>query len=885
MIKYILTHIRLFKRKFRREYQTHTFIWKSFRSFLLVSLFFLLLWPYIRPIFTNIIKVNPCGAEFTLVFISVGLFLFSTYIAIVRQKITFAFISSSVLFCGSVLLCLAFMDVPMWLCMIIFFIATLLINVLCQQLKPKKKTLSNLPTELLGRSRMFNRIHSVIRTRSNRDNNFEGYASGFVVAIYGEWGSGKTYFLNYLSERLSKCFTKEFYDDKLEVIYTAPYRICKVNLWEYSTPNEAWKGIASILTSTISGTPSGQHVSRLSSLCTSVMPSPYNGLLFLLTELFFSSDDKTDRNLVEMISRKIKLGQKVVIIFDDIERANCDIITGLLPLMEKLKRIEGLLILCAIAKSELVKKLKPIYDEESTFGYLMKVVDISFELPELTDATIQNKISHDLCEKYEDCKLLNIFFEKYKLEFRTPRQIERILDHLSSVERMYFNDVEVSESEEMLMGKQEEFCVFLIEIVRMFYQPVFSEALEMEGGMKWLASRSMYFSSPLISIDKDYSHRNKFIESYKITGAFIKHDGLLQEILKRIASYEYPIISRAIKKDYARRLALNDKESKQFVEIHQGAIFKNLDEMIIDFFRDKSSAPEYIPEAVACLFEYTINNIWSDYHTEFLFSLIGDYEKKKSMKKYKNYYSSLYINAEHIIRFINSCYHKHNRDIRGKILNAYKLLLRETDMRDHYKALCHCFSLNEHKEEYIEHGSLKKHHETLQEPCIIVCLHLCIYYTMKLIALILNKSEQFFINEYLLLNVFLFDSNFTYSRCFRYAIKISAEKIEFSEGNTLNFLKYMTIRQDIQGLPDVTKQLAFCNKIFIMQPLFTKLRPYMRDDVETHNLVQDLKRMCEEALENCNTQKKFQNAVHETLKMLTSISVNTATTEQCRNSS
>lgn len=881
MIRHITVRIRLLKRNVCREYKKYPFIWKSFLLFLCVSLFFLLLWPYIRPIFTNIIKVNPCGAELTLVFISVGLFLFSTYVAIVRQKITFAFISSTVLFCGSVLLCLAFMDVPMWLCMIIFFSATLLINVLCQQLKPKKKTLSNLPTELLGRSRMFNRIHSVIRTRSNRDNNFEGYASGFVVAIYGEWGSGKTYFLNYLSERLSKCFTKEFYDDKLEVIYTAPYRICKVNLWEYSTPNEAWKGIASILTSTISGTPSGQHVSRLSSLCTSVMPSPYNGLLFLLTKLFFSSDDKMDRNLVEMISRKIKLGQKVVIIFDDIERANCDIITGLLPLMEKLKRIEGLLVLCAIAKKELVEKLKPIYDEETTSGYLTKIVDISFELPELTDATIQNKISHDLCEKYEDCKLLNIFFEKYKLEFHTPRQIERILDHLSSIERMYFNNVVLNESEGLSINQREEFCVFLIEIVRMFYQSVFNEALEKKGGMKELASRSMFFSSPLISIDKDNSRRNEFIEGYKITGAYIEHDGLLQEILKRIASYEAPIISRAIKKDYARRLALNDKESKQFIEIHQGAISKNLDEMIIDFFHDKSSAPEYIPEAVVCLFEYTINNIWSDYHAEFFCSLIGDYEKKKSIKKYNNYYLSLYINSEHIIRFINSCYHKHNRDIRGKILNAYKLLLRETDIRDYYKALCHCFSLNEYDEEYIEHGSLKKNHEALQEPCITVRLYLCIYYTMELIDLILNKKEQFIKNEYSLLNVFLFDTIFAYSRCFRYAIKIAAEKIEFSESNTLNFLKYMTIRRDIQGLPDVTKQLAFCNKIFIMQPLFTKLRPNMRDDVETHNLVQDLKRMCEGALENCNTQKKFQNAVRETLKMLTSISVNTTTTEQC----
>lgn len=346
-----------------------------------------------RSLFGYIIKVNTNRAEFALAGISVGLFLFSTYIAIARQKITCAFISSSLLLLCSSLLCMVSVDVPMWLCMVILYAGAFFYGTLCQRIKTQKKALVKMPTELLGRTRMFNRIHSVIRAHSNKKIFFEGYASGIVVAIYGEWGSGKTFFLNYISKRFSKCFTKEFYDDKLEGAYTAPYRVCKVNLWEYNTPNEAWKGIANILTSTISGNPTGQHVSRLSSLCTSVMPSPYRDLLFLLTELFFSSQDKMDQNLVELISSKIKLGQKVVIIFDDIERANCDIIIGLLPLIEKLKRIENLLILCAIAKKELVEKLKPRYDEEATYGYLTKIVDISFELPGLTVATIQKKYS------------------------------------------------------------------------------------------------------------------------------------------------------------------------------------------------------------------------------------------------------------------------------------------------------------------------------------------------------------------------------------------------------------------------------------------------------------------------------------------------------------
>lgn len=876
MIKQVLTHISFYKEKIRREYQTYPFLWKSFLLFIFVLMFFLLLWPYIRPFFTNIIKDNPCGAEFTLVFISVGLFLFSTYIAIARQKRTFAFISSLVLLCSSSLLCLASMDVPMRLYMIIFFSAALLINVLCQQLKPQKKTLIKMPTELLGRARMFNRIHSVIRAYSNRKNKFEGHASGIVVAIYGEWGSGKTYFLNYLSERFSKCFTKEFYDDKLEGAYTAPYRVCKVNLWEYSTANEAWKGIAGILTSTISGNPPiGQHVSRLTSLFAFVMPSPYKDLLFLLTELFFSVQDKMNRELEEKISSQIKLGQKVVIILDDIERANCDIITGLLPLMEKLKRIEGLLVLCTIAKKELIEKLKSVYDEETTLGYLTKIVDLSFELPNLTDATIQKKISHDLCKKYEDCILLNIFFEKYKLEFHTPRQIERILDHLSSIERMFFNDVVLNESEGLSINQREEFCVFLIEIMRMFYQPVFNEALKMEGGIKKLASRANYFSSPLKAINKDNSQRENFIRDYKIAGESIKRDVLLQDVLKRIDLFEAPIIDRAAYKDYARRLTMSDVESKSFIERHKGILSENLDKMIKTFFHDESSAPEYIPDAVVCLFEYTINNIWSDYHAKFLCSLIEDYEKKKDVKKQENYYERLYINGDHIIRFINASHHKKSRNIKGNILNAYELLLRETDMRDHYKVLSKCLSINHHDDEYIDLRILKNHRDIANTPCVRILLHLCIYYTEKLANIITNKSEQFFENEYNLLNVFRFDAKFTYSRCFRFGIKSAAEKLEPNGSSALNFLKYMIIKSNEMGFP------SFCNKMFIMQPLFTKLFPIIRDDVESRNLLQDFLHMCEEALENCNTQKKFQNAVRETLNMLTSISGNTTTTEQC----
>ena len=657
MIRHITIRLRLLKRVISREYKNYYLLWESFLIFLGIALFIPLLWPYIRSLSTYIIKVNTNGAEFALAFISVGFFLFSTYIAIARQKKSFAFYLSSFLLLCSSLLCMVSVDAPMWLCMVILYAGAFFYGALCQRIKPQKKKPAKLPTDLLGRTRMFNRIHSVIRAYSNRKNTYNGYASGIIVAIYGGWGTGKTFFLNYLYDRFSKCFTKEFYDDRPEGAYTSPYRVCKVNLWEYNTPNEAWKGIASILTSAISENHAGQHASRLSSLCTSVMPSPYKDLLFLLTELFFSSEDKNDRNLVERISNKIKLGQKVVIFFDDVERANCDIITGLLPLMEKLKRIEGLLILCAIAKSELVIKLKHIYDEETTFGYLTKVEDISFELPELTSATIQKKILYDLRVKYGDCKLLISFFEKYKLKFHSPRQIERVLDSLSCIERLYFFDHDIQEIQNSQHICHDEFCVFFIEILQMYYHPILVEALNAQGGLRKMAKDSAWFRHPINTIDKDRKKRNEFINTYKKAGQIVESDSMLCQIFDGIKIFDSHTIEFAINRDYTRRLAMNDKESKRFIIESKGMMQMPIEDMIYNFFQGKISGPDYIPETVKCLFEYSINNIWNDFHADFLCSILNGL--KNNEKSYDGSpYSLISINSEWVVKLINACCHK-----------------------------------------------------------------------------------------------------------------------------------------------------------------------------------------------------------------------------------
>ena len=69
--------------------------------------------------------------------------------------------------------------------------------------------------------------------------------------------------------------------------------------------------------------------------------------------------------------------KKLVLVFDDLERADFGIVKAILPLFERLKKLPNLIVVCAVADNELKQVFKgQKMEEECAHGHLNKLFDL-----------------------------------------------------------------------------------------------------------------------------------------------------------------------------------------------------------------------------------------------------------------------------------------------------------------------------------------------------------------------------------------------------------------------------------------------------------------------------------------------------------------------------
>lgn len=414
--------------------------------------------------------------------------------------------------------------------------------------------------------------------------------------------------------------------------------------------------------------------------------------------------------------------------------------------------------------------------------------------------------------------------------------------------------------------------------MQMFYHPILDEALNTQGGLKKMAKDSAWFRHPISIIDKGRKKRNEFINTYKKAGQIVESDSMLCQIFDGIQRFDSHAIEFAINRDYTRRLAMNDKESKRFIIESKGMMQMPIEDMIYNFFQGKISGPDYIPETVNSLFEYTINNIWNDFHAEFLCSML---DKLKNNKESHDHfpYPSIPINNLWVVKLMNACDCKKSSEIRGKIYDALNLIFQLTNLSNLDNVLWSSFSAPKAKNCEEENSiteelySCRGPNDVLKRPCNKIMLMLCIAYTRKYVELLPTIPDDIFKSDYMMFNVFEKDEQFSYYRHFRKGMEFAAKNIELSKNNQRNYLKYMITRENPFNFNSINYQLHFCCKLYIMLPLSLKLLQKAHENPELLSLIQEFRRMCEEALACCNMQientphRAFTDAVRKTIAM------------------
>ena len=501
----------------------------------------------------------------------------------------------------------------------------------------KEKEYPEVP-EQLGRIRAYNRFHAWIR-RSLKE------GGGKAALLLGGWGIGKTHCLKYLSHRLSLKqpyndggikgrYDKRQYDDDFDKdnAFMGKVKICMVNLWEYSSREEAWNAIVQALGRTILGRYSFLNSITLNKYLPRIMRSLPGGNIFSnLYELFFGGDSDRDEALCEQLSDDIGCNERIVLILDDIERTDFQIIKALPPLIEKLHKIKKLMVICSLAKDELAKVHKKELNAEDSeelaletlTGYLTKIFGYTFSLPNLSMYKRNTYIDERL-RKYSDCKLTCRYLKQSGLNFDTPRQIERAIDELGELERQFFYDVDSEKlsNEEIIswyyaghssLYKYYSCTVFLVEMIQIFYPQFFSIAQSAPEDLVKFAQRVNH----MVEISKKQGQgweelqegKKKESKEIQYICKLIRTDHFAADLIKALGDCKEENVQRAIEGEYKRRHVSTTRECERLYTVLNKDPQMTLLDGFKKIFGGEGAIPEDLDASGLEFFEYVMKRV------------------------------------------------------------------------------------------------------------------------------------------------------------------------------------------------------------------------------------------------------------------------------------
>ena len=732
-------------------------------------------------------------------------------------------------------------------------IAVVLTPFIVSNLKKKKPESIKRPDVYLGRTRAYNRIHFRIR-RMMLD------SEGKAIALYGRWGIGKTHCIQFLSHRLQKEFDRKEFDDNVNRDLASPLNeafdgsveICNISLWNYKTVDEAWTAIINKLYYTITGSRVIDVQGFLSRL-TKILPKG-EFLEALINYIWLPHGNQND-DWSGVISAEIGKERRVLLIFDDIERAPYEIIRNLLPLIERLKAINGLIVLCAIADDELVK----VYQEhgvnaDSLHGYLSKIFDFPLNLPQPSYHAIREMEAKLIEKKYRDFPLLTAFFEIFELKYDTPRQIERIAEKLSSIELQYLYDATLFNKNARY--EQKEFCIFLVEIIRLLCKPILKEInnngenlLTLSKSLSVIESRKNMYIDPS---SNDTKGEEKFKKTYPVTANQISSYPFIETILKHLGHYESTDIQSAIIMDYARRATLSLRECDEIVSLRDNSNEINVKELIMTYFKNDPTCLDSIDLAVHELIDYCAERIHIESHANFVKYIYSTSKSDNIIHLYRtpNFHNR---DIDRFVKILNVCLDK--QVCKKSAYAAAQYILKCCSIRDLYNCL-HGILIA--KNVYYSWNGENLDIEDLDidtpHPYCSLIMLLITEYTFKMLSIVFNGNDtpDVTINEY---NHFhLYDSpkiSNKFKHFFMEEIRKYLSRLPYTKRNLRQLLTYLLSKGNYEDVYDKTI-------VYTSEWKMTAFTPWLNECLNKVELDSDIRNMIPEWINNINESIRVQ---------------------------
>lgn len=327
------------------------------------------------------------------------------------------------------------------------------------------------PREDMGRILLYGNYRDKLRKLMLNRNALNRY-TGKCVSVYGGWGSGKTHFLNYLKYSLTRKSVPQ------DGSFSGCFSVAHVDLWVCHTHEEAWNQIVTSLGRAINGSGTGSRglFSLLADVLYAVYPFGNRKTLDMLAQVVFNEKLADPSKSIRALAEKIGFPSSekaVLLVIDDVERAKREVVDNLLPILNRLRQIPGLLVVCAVSKKELADRLGEHRTSDHVFqGYLEKLFDMDINLPELT-AERSYAIFRRQAERVLDANSHALaYVSRYTLFFESPRRMKLALEALERVET-YFMAPDSGGQNEFIhkpSSKGSNYAlIFTMELMKLFY--------------------------------------------------------------------------------------------------------------------------------------------------------------------------------------------------------------------------------------------------------------------------------------------------------------------------------------------------------------------------------------------------------------------------------
>lgn len=293
------------------------------------------------------------------------------------------------------------------------------------------------------------------------------YQEGLVIGICGEWGSGKTSYINLMRPILQKNSI-----------------VIDFNPWMFSDAHNLvalfFKEMGSQLKNYQNNIELADTLENFGELLSNLKAIPYVGEIFsmcggLIT--FGAKKKKGDNSLQDQRNRLItelkEVKKPITVILDDIDRLSGNELESILKLVRVTGNFPNIIYLLAFDRKRVANALETskFVSEGEGHIYLEKIIQVPFDIPKISSQLLENNLFSSLNSILGDVQLdqnrwSDAYWDIIKPTIKNVRDIRRYVSSLSYT----FNQI----------GKSIDIVdLLLIELIKIFYPQKFKEIFEL----------------------------------------------------------------------------------------------------------------------------------------------------------------------------------------------------------------------------------------------------------------------------------------------------------------------------------------------------------------------------------------------------------------------